>query len=644
MKKKLTFLSLLLILPLLVIFIYSGKAQGLATESKASSLPVVGSLEKLKSLLDQMEDQRETKFSIPSINASSQDASQEYGASGQGFSATNVQVKGVDEADIVKTDGEYIYQVNGRRVVIFKAHPPQAMKVQKVLQFGEKDFSPAELYVDDSFLVVIGSGADLVYPQTAPSDKNVKIYPPLNEEYVKAIVYDISDKNNINKIRELELEGEYVSSRKLGPALYLVANKNIDRYRIMEGEKPNLPGYRDSALGSKDLEMDLNKVRYFPDCSTPNYLLTAGINLNQPAKPASVSAYLGSGEEIYVSQSALYTAISRWAYPRPLLEENSSIVPVPSQANTSIYKFTLSAGTITFAAAGKVPGTILNQFSMDAYKGYLRVATTTGQIWRQDEGTSKNNVYVLDGALKITGKLENIAPGEKIYSARFMGDRAYMVTFKNVDPFFVIDVSSPKAPKVLGALKIPGYSDYLHPVDKNHVLGFGKDTVEEKQPGGNGQETSTAYYQGMKIALFDVSNVSRPVEKFKTVIGDRGTDSPLLNNHKALLFDLNKQLLAFPVTVMEVKGNNPGAAAYGEFSFQGAYVYSFGIDEGFQLRGRITHLDKEDMQKSGSGWYESEKNIDRVLYIDDTLYTVSKEMLKANDLNALAETGKLKIP
>ena len=125
---------------------------------------------------------------------------------------------------------------------------------------------------------------------------------------------------------------------------------------------------------------------------------------------------------------------------------------------------------------------------MDAYKGYFRAATTTGDIWRQDEGTSKNNIYVLDGGMNIIGKLENIAPGERIYSARFVGDRAYLVTFKKVDPFFVIDMSSPRTPRVLGALKIPGYSDYLHPVDNNHVLGFGKDTVEEKWTDWNGNE------------------------------------------------------------------------------------------------------------------------------------------------------------
>lgn len=154
------------------------------------------------------------------------------------------------------------------------------------------------------------------------------------------------------------------------------------------------------------------------------------------------------------------------------------------------------------------------------------------------------NVYILDEALKVAGRIEDIAPGERIYSVRFMGDRAYMVTFKQVDPLFAIDLKDPKAPKILGALNIPGYSDYLHPYDGNHIIGFGKDTVEKG---------SMAYYQGMKPAVFDVSDVAHPKEKFKEIIGGRGTESELLHNHKALLFDREKNLLAFPVTVMETE-------------------------------------------------------------------------------------------
>ncbi|HHX94448.1 MAG TPA: hypothetical protein GX691_01305 [Clostridia bacterium] len=648
MKKSWTYLGLLFLVLVIAAFPFSGKAEDSASLN-TEPLPVVGSLEKLESLLSRMEGENqrlifrtgETADSIiPSAGASPQQGDKAASQASKEYSGTNVQVEGVDEGDIVKTDGEYIYQVCSNRLVISRAYPAREMKVHKVISFSE-NCTPSELYVDDAFLVVIASVSGRTYDY-APTRPGSEIYPPpaRYQPFVKVIVYDITDKNSIKNVRELELDGNYLSSRKVGSFLYLAANKHIDRYYIMEGSRPDLPGYRDSASGGDYTEIGLDKIRYFPDCSTPSYLLIAGLDLNQPAKNADVSSYLGSGEEIYVSRSALYTAITRYQRPSPLLKGGKGAI-LPAEANTSIYKFALSEGNVSYKAAGKVPGRILNQFSMDAYKGYFRAATTTGDIWRQDEGTSKNNIYVLDGGMNIIGQLENIAPGERIYSARFVGDRAYLVTFKKVDPFFVIDMSSPRTPRVLGALKIPGYSDYLHPVDNNHVLGFGKDTVEEKWTDWNGNEGSTAYYRGMKIALFDVSDVTRPVEKFKTVIGDRGTDSPLLHDHKALLFDKDKGLMAFPVTVMEVKGDKAGATAYGEFVFQGAYVYSFSIEKGFTLRGKITHLSGEDLLKSGHSWYHSDKNVERVLYIGDILYTTSGRMIKAHDLQTMVEVNQL---
>jgi uncharacterized secreted protein with C-terminal beta-propeller domain len=220
-----------------------------------------------------------------------------------------------------------------------------------------------------------------------------------------------------------------------------------------------------------------------------------------------------------------------------------------------------------------------------------------------------------------------------------------MVTFKTVDPLFMIDLKDPQNPAILGALKIPGYSDYLHPYDENHVIGFGKDTIELGQKDGEGRQTGTmAFYTGMKIALFDVTDVQHPVELFTEKIGGRGTDSELLRNHKALLFDREKELLAFPVTVMETGGSVPGGStvpSYGKFSFQGACVYKINLNEGLILRGKITHLTAEDYLKAGEYWYESNKNIERILYIDDVLYTVSRDKVKASGLMDLKEINSL---
>ena len=274
---------------------------------------------------------------------------------------------------------------------------------------------------------------------------------------------------------------------------------------------------------------------------------------------------------------------------------------------------------------------------MDENKDYFRIPTTKATNGRLMM-ISKNCLYVLDSMLSITGRIEDMAPGETIYSVRFMGDRAYVVTFKTVDPLFVIDLKNPKKPTVLGALKIPGYSDYLHPYDENHLIGFGKDTIEIK-----GQ----AYYLGMKVALFDVSDVSNPIQKFSEIIGDRGTDSELLSNHKALLFSREKNLLAFPVTLMEIKDSSVKAKQdslqYGQFTFQGALVYHLDLENGFKQRGRITHLTEEECLKAGNSWYNSDKNVQRIIYIDNNLFTLSNEMIKVNAISDLMEKGSVLI-
>ncbi|MDF2723224.1 MAG: beta propeller protein, partial [Paenibacillus sp.] len=216
-------------------------------------------------------------------------------------------------------------------------------------------------------------------------------------------------------------------------------------------------------------------------------------------------------------------------------------------------------------------------------------------------------------------------------------------------PLFAIDLTNPSAPAILGALKIPGYSDYLHPYDETHLIGFGKETVEVPVKGNSSNPTQTiAYYQGMKLSLFDVSDVSNPVEQFKTIIGDRGTDSELLRNHKALLFSRQNNLLAFPVTVMTV-ANKPGGAAdspsaYGQFTFQGAYVYELDLTNGFRQKAAITHMTDEQLRAAGTGWYNSERNVERILYIGDTLYTLSKQVIQANDMNSFQLKGSLQIP
>ncbi len=247
-----------------------------------------------------------------------------------------------------------------------------------------------------------------------------------------------------------------------------------------------------------------------------------------------------------------------------------------------------------------------------------------------------NNVYILDKNMETIGKLEALAPDERIYSTRFLGDRLYMVTFKRVDPLFVIDLSDPQKPEVLGQLKIPGYSDYLHPYDENHIIGIGKET-ESNEWGG----VST---RGVKLALFDVSDVSSPKELAKHEIGEQGTDSEALRDHKAFLFDKNKNLLVLPVTEVKSQPHYDSKLGYYKQRFwQGAYVFGLTPKDGFTVKGKITHNEGEEQQNWY--WYGSPNAVSRSLYMDDVLYTVSLAKIKANDLSNIAnELKEIKLP
>lgn len=701
--KYLAFLCLICLV-VLVGLDYSGdravRAISGDNQKELEALPVVGSLDNLKQILEdvqqfQMKGLRmaggaadvmlKTEAALPAADSGSSNAGINASGAISDYSQTNVQVQGVDEADTVKTDGEYIYKISNNKVIVTKAYPAQEMQIVSTLDYGQEMF-PMEMYVDSKYLTVILNQNYYHKREAYPADGAVsedKILPfrPF-ENSVKVLVYDLSDRTNLKQIREVEIDGSYLSSRKIENNIYLVNNKYIPVHLLKEQpETLTTPAYKDSADGGELKRVGYEAICYFPGSLEPNYLIIASINLDAMSdKKTELKTYLGSGQSIYSSLENLYVAVPEYKYeetpqpqpepipmpePAPLPEAPDSnlverkrmipsILPIPRllEENTSIYKFNLDEGEIGYQGKGSVSGTILNQFSMDEYKGYFRIATTVHEYTTSDV-RMKNNLFTLDKAMNITGKIENIAPGERIYSVRFMGDRGYMVTFKTVDPLFVLDLKDPNNPSILGELKIPGYSNYLQPYDENHIIGFGKDALEVEEPHWSGQGTTkNAYYLGMKVALFDVSDVNNPVEKFKVEIGDRGTESELFWNHKALLFDKEKGVLAFPITVSEIDpatvskddylAKKDPRLAYGMPVFQGAFVYRISAEKGFELKGTITHQPSgqiADLQRTGR--YDYNRDISRSLYIGETLYTISNGYIKANDLNTLGEMGGL---
>ena len=512
------------------------------------------------------------------------------------FSGTNVQVEGVDEADIVKTDGEYIYLTKNQTVLIIKAYPADKAEIVNKLDIG----SPVlNLYVVGDKMVVFShrypSYIDDVIFEILPSDK----------DRTTVTIYDISDRADPEKEQEVTLDGYYFSSRMIGDWVYFIVNSPA----YLEDEEIILPVIRDGRTWCK---VEPTDIFYFNDSyGWQSYNTIMALNVQDPdAKGHSETFLLNQGSSLFVSLENMYIVSGGWS------------------ANSTITKINIDEGEISYVAEGSVPGQILNQFSMDEYNGVFRVATTS---WNHKLG-QVNNVYTLNEKMEVIGKLEGLAPNESIYSARFMGDRCYLVTFKKVDPLFTIDLSNPYNPKVLGKLKIPGFSNYLHPYDENIVIGVGKETEEAKTG-------DFAWHQGVKISMFDVSDVTNPRELAKIVIGDRGSESPAQYDHKAFLFSKARNLLVIPILETGIDEDDyvdVPPNMYGELLYQGAYVFDIS-PEGIELRGKVTHIDDPDYFLRSGYWFESQYEIKRSLYIHENLYTLSNARLQINNLETLEE-------
>lgn len=539
------------------------------------------------------------------------------------YSKTNIQVEGVDEADIVKTDGGYIYYSTGNKLVIVNASDPTKLQIVSEIEYKKENMKSAEIFINNNKLVIIGQ------KRVYEANQNKEVYYDLAyrsyDLYTIAKVYNIENKENPQYEREVQIEGDYLSSRMIGENIYFMANKYIYCNLPEEYTKENVnedeykPKYLDTSISEKLNCKEFTDIYYFPDSEENSYLNIAGFNINNN-EPANIESYLGAGEEIYSSENNLYITKVKYEYKNNIFYGYYDNYDV----DTYIYKFKLEDSKIVYTNVGSVPGEVLNQFSMDEKDGYFRIATTDSNNWNSD--TDTNNMYVLNEKLEVVGKIENLAKGEKIYSVRFMGNRAYMVTFVQTDPLFVIDLSEPTNPVVLGELKIPGYSKYLHPYDETHIIGFGENTTTNKYGG--------VVTDGMKMALFDVSNPNNPKELYSVDIGEKGTYSELLSNHKALLFSKEKNIIAFPISIREEDGEYNT-----KLTFQGAIVYGLDLNEGFTLKGTIAHMQIEDGYRD----YEYSKAIERIIYIKDNLYTLSKGLVKSTNMETMQEQSSLEI-
>lgn len=595
-------------------------------KKKTAGLPIVGTEENLEILLGKPENNSymTVKEGVYLESADATDMA-------NGYSSTNVQVQGVDEGDIVKTDGEYIYYIKNNNVEIVKAYPAEKMKNVAKISL-ENDENLSEIYLNGNQLILVGDTyikRDLsVYERTTEETteeyaeetteenvicddiEDINLYKREKFAVSFAKIYDISNKDKPILKKEFKSDGEYISSRVTNNSIYVVSKTFINA--LVYNDKYLPPIFYDSTAEVKQREIDFSDICYIPEKITKEYMTVAGADLTELSKDASVYTTIACGTDIYMSNNNLYIATSG--------------------DNTEIYKYKLNQGSVAYSAHGNVNGRLHNQFSMDENDGYFRITTT-----EYKNGEKSNSLYILDDKLDEYSSIKGIAPEENIYSTRFMGNRAYMVTFETVDPLFVIDVGDPKEPKILGALKIPGYSDYLHPYDENHLIGIGKDTFVYED---------MAYYKGIKLSMFDVTDVENPKELFKEVIGDRGTSSEVLSNHKALLLDKEKNILGFPIQIMEIKdkeNDNDDVFDYGEFDFQGFLRYSVDLEKGFVLESKTTHLTDEEMLKSGNYGGIYDKYIKRGIFINDYLYTISDKEIKAEKMVPLTSSANKEV-
>jgi uncharacterized secreted protein with C-terminal beta-propeller domain len=540
------------------------------------------------------------------------------------YSTTNNQVEGIDESDSVKTDGSYIYAAIDGRVVITDVRNPASMEIVSEIPRDETYF-PNQLFLHEDTLIVLGDKhVPPDYTDTTHSDDRMML-PFSSSTNVR--FYDIQDAKSPKLIREIGSEGYLNGARKKENMLYFVTNVASYFRMYSEIEDQDLRPYTyDSEKGDKASPLPYSDLSILPGTLDASYSVITAMDLNNPKESKiSTKGYLGSSHSLYMSKEALYLTAPIYL-PAETKNNNSATDMMwnPQESNTEIYKFSLDGTNVKFVSSVEVKGSLLNQFSMNEYNGYFRVVTTNGIAWNE-ETPSENNLFILDSGMKQVGSLEGLAEGERIYSARFMGDKAYMVTFKETDPLFVMDISNPSSPKVLGELKVPGFSNYLHPLDDTHLIGFGYDVFSKDV--GNGQEVIMT--GGMKISLFDVSDLANPIEKDVAIVGEQGTYSPLQYDHKALFQHQETNLFGFPITVYEATKDG-----YGEYAAQGALVYEITAEKGIQEVGNMIQAKNPDYP-----YEEWEKSVQRMLYVGDYLYTISMEEIRSYDLKTFKEVG-----
>lgn len=464
-----------------------------------------------------MEESASTADSASAGSASNSGSAASAGGSGTSYSDTNVREEGVGEADIVKTDGSSLYIVNGQTVEIVGIESAEMEELAEIRMAD--DCYIIELYVQDDRLVIM-------YTRTEHSVDEDGYYSNYRD-YTNALVYDISDRTNPVKMGNISQSGYYNTMRVRDGYVYVISNFYADTAAPRADTAAYIPEVQGSAMAASDIYMPQRQMG-------DQYTVITSFSLEDPSEKTDSKAVFGSSGMCYVSTENIYVTEGWYG-------QNDAEV-----TQTSIRKVAYKDGILQGEAQTKVDGTLNDSFSIDEYNGYLRLVTTVSPISSGGIGIARffgedterqqedsNSLYVLDENLEIVGEIHDLAKDESVYSARFMGEVGYFVTFKQVDPLFSVDLSDPSAPQIIGELKIPGFSEYLHPYGDGQLLGIGMDVDEE-----------SVTTDGVKISMFDISDPADVKEKENYVLEDLyGTD--VAYNYKAVFVDVEKNLFGF---------------------------------------------------------------------------------------------------
>ncbi len=587
---------------------------------------------------------------------------------------TNNQTDGVDEGDLIKSDGTHLYIATGDQLTIAKAVPaPELARVATLKLSG----TTRELFVVGGRVIVFADvwesrAIDSKDPEHAgenpgvAGDIEIAPYPGhygYGRQMTAISVIDVSEPTAPAVIRSYKTEGTYLTSRRVGNRVYAVLQGQINKFYGVEPAalpasaellRQALPGAADSVQG--DLPFSGECTDYYVDDLSPGAALSdifsvdvASVTANEATPMGQHTLVMGQGAVVYASTESLYLATnshffgwSSWAWD------------AAASARTSIHKFSISSteAAARYLASGSLPGRVLNQFSMDEYEGNLRIAMTTegtgfavrpmpaingdapvalpdvaidtdGGAGRDDDTTvsdpsipdepgfeeGSNDLWIIseqDAALVSVGSVRGLAPGERIFSARFDGSRGFIVTFRQVDPLFTFDLSDPTSPKLLGELKIPGFSNYIHFIGDHHLLTIGNDADEQ-----------TGMTTGMQLSLFDVSDMTKPVRTHTFDLGEGYSEANY--DHRAFAFFEAEGMLAIPVQNWNYLG---------EDNDSGLRVFDVSVETGFSPRALIRHNDAEFSYPAG---------MRRAFLMDGHLFALSDQRLTASLLSALTE-------